>query len=446
MTLTVDSIRRCLEGAIPATMATCAIDGTPNVAYLSQVEYVDAQHLALSYQFFNKTRINVLANPRAQMLLADPITGATYRLDIEYLRTETAGPLFERMRAKLAGIASHTGMAGVFKLRGSDVYRVHGIAQVGSAIEAPHPARSILAALRKSCEQLRQCNDLDALFTCTLQLLEHEFSIQHAMILLLDHNAQRLYAVASNGYENSGVGGEIACGDGVIGVAAQSCTPIRIGHMTTEYSYGRAVRAATAAAGFEQTLSLEIPLPGLPESRSQMAVPIAAFAQLLGVLYVESPQDSRFSYDDEDALVALSTQLALAMQQLQQTAESEPVAAPATASAPSGAPVEVRYYAENDSIFLDGDYLIKGVAGAILWTLVRDFHDHGRNTFSNRQLRLDQRIRLPELSDNLEARLILLTKRLAERNACVRLEKCGRGQFQLCVDRPLTLVAVDDKP
>lgn len=441
--LTVDHIRRCLEGAIPAAMATRAADGTPNVAYLSQVEYIDAQHVALSYQFFNKTRANVLANRQGQMILVDPVSGASYRLDIEYLRTETEGPLFERMKAKLAGIASHTGMAGIFKLLGSDIYRVHGIAQIGHSALVPAPARSILAALRKSSDQLRCCVDLDALFNTTLQLLEKEFDIAHAMVLLRDDGAQRLYAVASHGYENSGVGGEVALGEGVIGVAAQARAPIRIGHMTSEYSYGRAVRAATAQAGFEASLSTEIPLPGLPESRSQMAVPISAMTQLLGVLFVESPHDSRFGYDEEDALVALAAQLGLAMQQLQKMAESEPVAAVANSPLPSGQPVEVRYYAENASIFIDGDYLIKGVAGTILWTVLQDFRDHGRCMFSNRQLRLDQRIRLPELSDNLEARLILLTKRLAERNACVRLEKCGRGQFQLCASKPLSLVLVD---
>ena len=53
---TLDDIRPCLEGAIPAAMSTCGADGTPNVAYISQVFYVDARHVALSFQFFNKSR------------------------------------------------------------------------------------------------------------------------------------------------------------------------------------------------------------------------------------------------------------------------------------------------------------------------------------------------------------------------------------------------------
>lgn len=441
--LSVDSIRHCLEGAIPGVMATCDADGNPNAAFLSQVEYVDSSHIALSFQFFNKTRENVLVNPRTRLQLIDPRNGSTYRLDIEYLRTETEGPLFERMKAKLAGIASHTGMAGIFKLRGSDTYYVHHIEEVpNDAPPLPPPQRSVLAALHVASDRLRGCVDLDNLLDTTLDTLDRQFGFEQAMILLWDAPALRLYAVASRGYESSGVGAEIPIGAGIIGVAAQARTPIRIGHMTSEYTYGRAVRASVVQAGLDNLLATEIPLPGLVEPRSQMAVPVLMFENLLGIIYVESARDLRFGYDEEDAVVALAAQLALTMAYLQQTLESAP---DTSAAVPSGtivgAPVEVRYYAENNSIFLDGDYLIKGVAGAIFWTLVQDYVQRGRNVFSNRELRLDGRIRLPELSDNLEARLILLARRLAERCDYLRIEKCGRGQFHLRVDRPLVLLA-----
>jgi adenylate cyclase len=301
----------------------------------------------------------------------------------------------------------------------------------------------VLAALRACAEQLHRCNDLDALFDTMLEALQREFAIAHSLFLLFDRSTQKLFAVASHGYENSGVGGEICLGEGVIGVAAQARTPIRIGHTTSEYGYGRAVRAAAVEAGLGDLLETEIPLPGLPESRSQMAVPIIAQQQLLGVLYVESPFDMRFGYDEEDALAVLATQIGNLMLQLQLTPDTEISAIATPIPSPSGAPAEVRYYAQNHGVFLDGDYLIKGVAGAIFWTLAQDYVGNGKRTFSNRQLRLDQRIRLPELSDNLEARLILLSRRLQERSACVRIEKCGRGQFELVVRRPLTLIAAN---
>ena len=53
---------------------------------------------------------------------------------------------------------------------------------------------------------------------------------------------------------------------------------------------------------------------------------------------------------------------------------------------------------------------------------------------------VDSRIRLPGTSDNLEARLVLLQRRLAERNAGIAIGKTGRGRFSLVVERPLSLL------
>ena len=121
---TLGAIRNCLEGIAPSVLATADVDGTPNVSMISQVQYVDPEHVALSYQFFNKTRRNLLATKHASVAIVDPDTNAQYRLTLEYVETQTSGPLFEAMRAKLAGIASHSGMQGVFRLLGSDVFRV----------------------------------------------------------------------------------------------------------------------------------------------------------------------------------------------------------------------------------------------------------------------------------------------------------------------------------
>jgi hypothetical protein len=443
--LDLDAIRPCLEGAIPGVMATCAADGTPNVTYVSQVEYVDAGHLALSFQFFNKTRRNVLANPGVELLVIHPAHGAMFRIAARYLRTETEGALFERMKAKLAGIASHTGMSGVFRLRGADLYAVDHVAQVAAPRRQP-PGGGLnrLSALRRCAQRVAGSNDLDSLVEHTLDSLVHEFGIDHAMLLMLDAAGQRLYTVASRGYGHSGAGSEIPLGAGVIGVAARMATPIRINHATLEYAYIRTMREGLAG----HVLEREIPPPGLAEPGSQLAVPLACGGELLGVLYVESPQDLRFGWDDEDALVALAAQVAaLARGYLvcADASESEaqvPTVPTRAAPAPSAAPLRVRHYEADGSVFLDDDYLIKGVAGAVLWKLLRDHARDGRTEFTNRELRLAPEIGLPEIGDNLEARLVLLTRRLVDRQACVRLEKTGRGRFRLCLTRPLELVNV----
>ena len=462
--VTLQSIRACFDGVVPAMMATSTADGTPNVAYLSQVYYVDERHVALSFQFFNKTRQNILANPYGTVLVMHPMTCGFYRLHLRYLRTETSGPLFEGMKAQLAGIASHTGLADVFRLLGSDVYQVLAIDDVpGHRLAEPAPRLDMLAALRRLSERLSHCTSTDELLQASLAVLSEQLDVRHAMVLMLDPASQRLYTVASCGYAQSGIGSEIEMGHGVIGVCARERTPVRISHMTHAASYTHAVRTSMQEVEPALGLATDIPFPGLAEPHSQLAVPIVSAGQLSGVLFVESPQDMRFGFQDEDALVAMAGHLGAALALLQADAEPEapraaeppspaapapclngmatPAPAP-TRPAPAGAPLLVRRYSANDSIFIDQNYLIKGVAGAILWKLLREYTQEGRCEFSNRELRLDPSIGLPDVADNLEARLVLLHRRLLESRPGIHLEKTGRGRFRLCVERPLQLAEI----
>ena len=443
--LTVDAIRDCLEGVIPTVLATCAEDGTPNVTFVSYAQRVDCGHVALSFQFFSKTRENILANPHAAAYVIHPVTGARYRLTMTYLRTEQEGPLFESMKARLAGIASQVGMSGVFKLLGSDVYHVHDIEPVpGESLPPPPESQNRLSAMRVLSQQLSSYTDVSSLFDGLLDGLAELFDIRHSMLLALDETGERLYTVASRGYPASGVGSEIPLGQGVIGVAAKQRTPIRISHMTAEYTYTRAVRDSLVQDGQGDQLDTEIPFPGLAAPHSQLAVPILCGGKAVGVLYVESPEDRRFSYDDEDVLVSIATQFGLQMHLLSTVPEipDEPEADGEVPAPTDGQPMLVRRYA-NHSLFLGEDYLIKGVAGAILWKLLGDFVGARRTEFSNRELRLDPAIHLPDVDDNLETRLILLQRRLAERCQALGIEKTGRGRFRLRVDRPVRLVDME---
>jgi adenylate cyclase len=444
----LDQIRAALEGAIPATMATCAPDGEPNVAFLSQVHYVDGEHVALSYQFFNKTRRNILANPQGQLSVVDPHTGRLYRMRLRYLRTESEGPLFERMKAHLEGIASHTGMAGVFRLLGSDIYRVEELeALPGNTVVPPAPALQPLAALRSMCEKVAACGDFGALVDTALDTLVADLQVRHAQFLVMDEGGQRLYTVGSRGYARSGIGAEIALGEGVIGVCAQARTPIRISWLTQAYRYSRAMREVVRLEGSQADLSIEIPYPGLADPHSQLGVPLLHGGRVLGVLLVESEQDLHFTYDHEDALVAFGHLVAATMRALGDTApavETAPAEARAAPDCPFGGqpqePLQVRYHAASHSVFCNQDYVIKGVAGAILWRLLNEYVATGRTEFTNREIRLDPAIKLPDVVDNLEARLILLRRRLDEQKQGIALDKCGRGRLRLQVCGQLQLM------
>ncbi len=450
MSASLADVRPCLEGAVPAMMATTAANGTPNVAYISQVYYVDEGHVALSFQFFNKTRQNLLAHPRSTLLLINPLDAVFYRLHLRYLRTEDQGPVFESMKAQLAGIASHTGMAEVFRLLGSDIHEVLEVERLSQeplaeALPAPPPRPNALAVLRRASARLSAARSLGAVLDATLDVLARELAMLHAMVLILDSATQRLYTVASRGYATSGVGSEIALGDGVIGVAARERTPVRIGHMTSAYLYSRAMRDSLVSDGSGGPAGTDIPYPGLPEPHSQLAVPLLSADRVIGVLFVESPVDLRFSYEDEDLLVALGGQLGVAIDLMHEAEAPCAAQAPEGGAAavappvPAGPALRVRRYRSNDSVFVNNTYLIKGVAGAILWKLLRDRQRDGRSEFTNRELRLDASLRLPDVADNLEARLLLLHRRLAEQCPQLCIRKTGRGCFRFEVLGPVEL-------
>ena len=139
-----DEIKPAMQGVIPSHVVTCSGDGTPNASAISQVYYVDPDHVALSHQFFNKTVRNVRENPRAVVWIISPETFDTWDLELEYDHSETSGPIFETMDMQIEAIASIVGMKGIFKLRSADIYRVVSVAKnIGERIPLPDIAEPV---------------------------------------------------------------------------------------------------------------------------------------------------------------------------------------------------------------------------------------------------------------------------------------------------------------
>ena len=118
------SMPGCFDGVVPPVIATCSKDGVPHATYLSQLNLVDDEHVALSNQFWSRTTANLEENPRASVLVTDSQTYLTYRLALRFEHRDTDGPIFERLRVSIDAIAKMMGMEEIFTLRSADVYRV----------------------------------------------------------------------------------------------------------------------------------------------------------------------------------------------------------------------------------------------------------------------------------------------------------------------------------
>jgi hypothetical protein len=438
----LESILSCFRGVIPSAFATCGADGVPNITYMSVVQYVDSERVALSRQFFNKTSRNLDANPASQALVVDPDTAHQYTLDLEFLHTETRGPTFDAMRRTLDAVGSQTGMSGVFRLRGVDIHRVVRCSAVGeSSLPRPRQVeRDVLAQLDELTRRLAVCCDYDEATRVALQALDDLFGFGHS-ILLVGGAAGPLFAVAGNGYAGSAAGAEAPAGEGVIGTAASSGQVVCVSHL------GRSlVMQAAMRSGLEPSPDApgkEIPLPGLEHPQSIAAVPLVAQDEVGGVLYLESDRPGVFGPHNERLLRVLGRHLAASLRGFDvDTAERLPAGSPPAPSPRVGEPLRVSYYQADDSVFAGDEYVIKGVPGRILWKLLREHATGGRTTFTNRELRLDEGLGLPAGSENLEARLLVLRKRLAGGAFGVELERVGRGRLALRSARPLELVEV----
>lgn len=283
LTVPLEAIASCFEGIIPATICSCPREGTPNVTYLSIVHRVDHDHVALSYQFFNKTRANVMENPLVQVVVVSPETRIQYRLDLRYERTETHGTTFDLMRTRLEAVASQTGMSHVFKLRGADIYRVLNCRALNSEVHAESALNAdYLCELEQFTERLTSCPSIEPLIDTALDALSDIFGYEHSFVMVRSEDGKRLYTLASRGFDSSGVGSEVWIGEGIVGVAAERRVSVRTTNLTRDMLYFRAVRSMVEHRGEDGNLEKEIALPGLPDVQSQLVTPLVAHKQLLG--------------------------------------------------------------------------------------------------------------------------------------------------------------------
>lgn len=441
LTVALESIADSFEGLIPASICTCSPDGTPNVTYLSVVHRVDNRHVGLSHQFFNKTRENMLRNPLMQVMVVSPSNTHQYRLDLRWMRTETEGAVFDRMKIRLDAVASQTGMSQVFTLRGVDICEVLDCRPTNAGGGGEELLRvDYLPQIDEFTARLAGCNRLEEVIDTALDSLYVLFGYDHTFLMVPDEDGGRLFTVGSRGFGESGIGSEARMGEGILGVAAECREVVRTTHFSRDVLYSSAVRSAVLRGGQDNLLEKEIALPGLARVESQLVVPLAARDRLLGILCLQSESTGRFLSDDERVVRIVARQMAASMALLEggDSAEIKEMPRPERTVQPATS-ATVKHYKADDSIFINDGYLIKGIAGRIFWKLIQSYTQSGRVDFTNKEIRLDASLQLPDIKDNLEARLILLRRRLQERCDFIGLTPASRGQFRLDIQRHLKL-------
>jgi putative methionine-R-sulfoxide reductase with GAF domain len=349
------------------------------------------------------------------------------------------------MFLRIEAIASYVGLKGVFKLKAADIYLVESVEEVPEEPGrqerwSPRSRRQpdavfTMRALQELSARMTAARNLDELLESILSGIKEHFGFSHSMILLAGEKPNTLITIAHRGYPQGGVGSEIQFGEGIIGVVAEAQQPIRISGLIRGMLYAAAAARRAAEAGWRP--QEEVRLPGLENPSSQLGVPLVVRGELIGVLCIESETPYRFHEEDKNTVEMLGASLAIAIQNMQlKEADDAPVAAPRVA-APAAAPkakhnrCELAYYKNEEVIMLDGEYLIRSLPARILWKLLQAHQREGRAEFTNRELRLDKSLGLPDFKDNLETRLLLLRRRLDEKSPAVRIVPTGRGRFAL---------------
>jgi hypothetical protein len=361
------------------------------------------------------------------------------------------------MRLRIEAIASYSGLKGIFKLLGADIYEVLSVESIAYEPGATLPTAKMQAtaetrlpftvkALQEISDRIQQAPTLDCLLDSILETLEKIFGFRHSMLLLASESPDRLEMLASRGYPEGGVGSEVRFGEGIIGLVAEARKPIRVAGMLRQLLYAAAVAKRAEQRGLHAT-NRSIPLPGLADPEMQLGVPLIVRDELIGVLCIETDKSYRFHEEDRAYVEVLGGYLAIAIQNAllrERTEDPEdrvPIASmPAARGANKRARIQVEYYKSDECILVDGEYLVRSLPAKILWKLLHEHRAGGAVEFTNRRLRLDKSLNLPDFKDNLESRLILLRRRLEERCPQIRIAQSGRGRFRLEIGGEVALV------
>jgi len=159
--------------------------------------------------------------------------------------------------------------------------------------------------------------DLEEIYDIALRTMDELFEFHHAIILLREPGTDILRVVASRGYEHQAMGGRVRIGTGVIGVVAERRRMLHVGNLGQQRAYAAAQRRQMMQAGRGAEIGDAVPLPGLANAESQIAIPLLIGDELIGVFSIESPVKQSFDAHQQELVAIVANQIASAIRNAQ---------------------------------------------------------------------------------------------------------------------------------
>ena len=170
-----------------------------------------------------------------------------------------------------------------------------------------------LQILQRVSSQINSTLDLEEIYDIALRTMDELFEFHHAVILLVEPGGETLRVVASRGYENQATGGRVRIGTGVIGVVAERRKMLHVSNLGQQRAYAAAQRRQMMRAGRGDELGDAVPVPGLHNAESQIAIPLLIRDELIGVFSIESPLQRTFSEHRRGLFLIVANQIASAI-------------------------------------------------------------------------------------------------------------------------------------